>query len=401
MLFFPTVATVLILQSRWLDNTITIILSSPIVGGMITTKHSPHGPPYYEVDGCTEKRCCFEAIFNETKDSLSTYSYTIEKEGENKNSSRPDLCIAYKQTHSSCSIHSHSVLHENENKNSPLHISNSSSATKSTSPIDYYNTTLTGCQIRSVFLERFAPNSVLYFEGDSIMRQLWLRLICMMRDQDVCIDPAWKSCSIYTFNRTHDHFLGPATSWNDIPVNDEDDLRVENGIILSYCFTTSPGLKILDEITAEPSRQSERKNFNVALITFGLFYWKNAGNFETWLDTHKQDVLLSRFQRAKKVMFVERIPSKWKYPTDTNDHVHSFLQNAITNPKDNLGRVPWNDKVAPQRPRDVEPVDALHWMCRWRDGENLVTGGQYQCNDRENRAVIVAFLQEVIELFKA
>ena len=45
-----------------------------------------------------------------------------------------------------------------------------------------YNTSLTGCQTRSAFLEMFAADSWLHFEGDSMMRQFWVRLICMIRD---------------------------------------------------------------------------------------------------------------------------------------------------------------------------------------------------------------------------
>lgn len=200
---------------------------------------------------------------------------------------------------------------------------------------------------------------------------------------DVCVDPAFKGCAVYALNLTDDYFSGQTKSWDDI----SDDARMNNGIVMSYCFTTSPTLSVLDE--------SQDSSTNIALLTFGVFYWPAVSTFDTWIND-KESLLASRIPKAKLLMHIERIPSRWKFNTEINDQVMAFLRNN-TNLK-RVGQVPWNSLIGPKRPSDIVPVDALHWMCRWRVGEDLVTGISYQCFDRENQAVVISYLHELMIL---
>ena len=161
---------------------------------------------------------------------------------------------------------------------------------------------------------------------------------------------------------------------------------MNDGIVMSYCFTTSPTLSVLDE-----SQDSAK---NIALLSFGLFYWEEVSTFDSWTN-NKESLLASRIPKAKLLMIIERIPW-WKFGTEINDQVMAFLRNS-TSPK-RVGQVPWNMLIAPKRPPDLEPVDSLHWMCRWRAGDDLVTGSSYQCLDRENQAVVISYLHELMIL---
>ena len=316
-----------------------------------------------ETFGCAERRD-IQGVSN----NLMMMSLRSRLEPTNET----DICIVYNRTRTQDCMATLGELGE--------------ASVKLNSEIFYdsiYNTSLTGCQIRSAFLEMFAADSWLHFEGDSIMRQFWIRLICMIRDLDVCIDPASKACAVYALNLTDDYFSGQAMSWDDI----SDDARMNNGIVMSYCFTTSPTLSVLDE--------SQDSTKNIALLTFGVFYWPVVSTFEKWIN-NKESLLASRIPKAKLLMNIERIPSRWKFDSEINGQVMAFLRNN-TDPK-RVGQIPWNSLIAPKRPSDVVPVDPLHWMCRWRVGEDLVTGNSYQCFDRENQAVVISYLHELMIL---
>jgi hypothetical protein len=315
---------------------------------------------------CAEVRCCLETMpRNETVSALSRYTYPNPSI-----TNGTSLCILYSNTtHAKCPTEEMSTAaFLNELRDTG----------------NFYNTFLNGCQVRSILLNSFTRSSIIHFEGDSIMRQLWTRLICMARDQGSCVDVAFKSCAFYSFNSTGGDRFDLAGMWHD-PIS---YMHRGSDITLSYCFTTSPSLNVAE------TNVSER----IQLYVFGLFYWDAVGHFEQWIRSHGEDNLKARLTNLKSVMFVERIPSRWKYPTETNKQVFDFMKNATSQSETRIGLVPWNRSIATHRPESLEPVDPLHWMCRWRAEESLTHGPLLDCVDREMQAVVLSFLSELLRL---
>ena len=342
--------------------------------------------------GCAQIRCCIETMdSNETSSALRQYSWPSKSHpipsSNDIVTNETSICIMYNETiHSKCPSIGGRVHQTSTQLALQLGGHNDS----------YYGAYPSGCTVRSIFLRSFDRASVIHFEGDSIMRQLWTRLVCMARDQDSCIDPHFKSCAMYSFNGTgdggHDRFdMLSRSIWED-PISQLYHIG-KYDITLSYCFATSPSFDVL-------KTDDDGRNKQISMIVFGLFYWDVVSTYSKWIGSHGEEELGKRINRAKAVMFVERIPSRWKYSTATNIEVLAFLKNVTSQSQVKLGLVPWNTTIANHRSVGLEPVDPLHWMCRWMETDNLVHGKLVDCADREMRAVANYFLDELLKMFQ-